>query len=231
MRWIFFFLLLCNLAAIAWHFLSGPKPPEVMTAPGAPLSAAVPEIRMLSEMPEPRRRPNPSEMAAPAVERSLCFMAGAFKDVAEAQQFIDRLAVLDVQAFVHTVELSSGEGYWVFLDPLANRDAARRRLIELQARGIDSYIIPRGALEDGISLGVFTRLDLAQARLDEMNKIGLAAKMQPIERAYRELWVMLGEGEQQKLGESAWLELLQENLSLQQRQNFCSDVASAKNFH
>lgn len=229
MRWIFWLLLLCNLAVLGWRFLAPQlRVPVVSTAPELPVSN-VPAIRLLSELPEvPPRR---STSAAAPVERSLCFMAGAFKDAAEAQVFIDRLAVLDVKAFVHPVDLSSGEGYWVVLDPLVNRDAARRSLIELQARGIDSYIIPRGELENGISLGVFTRIELAQARLDEMKNMGLAAKMQPIERSYRELWVMLGEGEQHKLGESVWLELLQENLSLQQRQNFCSDVASAKNIH
>jgi cell division septation protein DedD len=231
MRWIFWFLLLCNLVAFVWHLLQ-PGPPSVVLSRYAEPAMGVPEIRLMNELPEPPRPRYQSEPAAPTVvEHGLCFMAGGFKDTAEAQQFIDRLAVLDVKAFMHPVDLSSGEGYWVFLDPLTSRDAARRRLVELQARGIDSYIIPKGELENGISLGLFTRMDLAQARLDEMNKIGLPAKMQPIERSYRELWVMVGEGEQHKLGESAWLGLLQENLSLQQRQNFCSDVASAKNFH
>lgn len=229
MRWIFWFLLLCNFAMIAWRTLQ--PSPSYTYAKRAEPTTDVPQIRLLSELPESSRQRNRINPPVPAEERSLCFMAGAFKDAAEAQQFIDRLAVLDVKAFIHPVDLSTGEGYWVFLDPLANRDAARRRLVELQARGIDSYIIPKGELENGISLGLFTRMDLAQARLEEMNKIGLAAKMQPVDRSYRELWVMLGEGEQHKLGESAWNELLQENLSLQQRQNFCSDVASAKNFH
>lgn len=229
MRWIFWFLLLCNFAVIAWRTLQ--PSPSYRHAKRVEPTTHVPQIRLLSELPESSHQRNRINPPVPALERSLCFMAGAFKDAAEAQQFIDRLAVLDVKAFIHPVDLSTGEGYWVFLDPLANRDAARRRLVELQARGIDSYIIPKGELENGISLGLFTRMDLARARLDEMNKIGLAAKMQPVERSYRELWVMLGEGEQYKLGESTWIELLQENLSLQQRQNFCSDVASAKNFH
>jgi hypothetical protein len=229
MRWIFWFLLLCNLAALVWGFVSGPAEPPVVHV--TPASTAVEKIQLLSEIPASELRRNPAAQSVSPVERSLCYMAGAFTDTAEAQQFIDRLSVLDVRAFEHSVELSSGEGYWVFLDPLPNRDAARRRLVELQARGIDSYIIPKGELENGISLGVFTRLDRANARLEEMKNIGLDAKMQPIERSYRELWVMLGEGEQQKLGESVWLDLLQENPSLQQRQNFCSDVASAKNFH
>jgi cell division septation protein DedD len=210
MRWIFWFLLLCNLLAFGWRFWPG--------------SVSAPRV------PESSRKPKPAPPPGP-VGRSLCVMAGAFKDTADAQQFMDRLAVLDVEAFIHPVDLSAGEGYWVFLEPFANREVARRRLAELQARGIDSYIIPKGELENGISLGVFTRLDLAQARLNEVRKLDTSAKMQPIERSYREIWVMLGEGEEHKLAEAVWLDLLRENLSLQQRQNFCSAVASAKKFH
>lgn len=231
MRWIFWFLLLCNLAVLVWRLVADPGAASGLAAPAVPLPAEVAKLRLVSEIPPSELRRNPAPQSVAPVERSLCYMAGAFKDAAEAQQFIDRLAALDIRAFEHAVDLTSGEGYWVFLDPLANRDAARRRLVELQARGVDSYIIPKGELENGISLGVFTSLDRANARLEEMKSIGLDVKMQPIERSYRELWVMLGEGEQQKLGEAAWLALLQENPSLQQRQNFCADVASGKNFH
>ena len=142
-----------------------------------------------------------------------------------------RLAALDVISFEHAVDLPAGEGYWVYLQPLSNRDAARRRLAELHARGVDSYIIPKGELENGISLGVFTRRDLAEARLAELARLGLSAKLHNIERSYRELWVMLGEAEEHKLDESVWRSLAQENISLQRRQNLCSAVASAKNFH
>ena len=220
---------MCNLVTAVWHLLQ--PGPSSMPARHGVSTVDVPEIRLLRELPESSRQRHRSEPVSAPAERGLCYMAGGFKDTEEAQQFIDRLAVLDVKAFIHPIDLSSGEGYWVFLDPLNTRDAAHRRLVELHARGVDSYIIPRGELENGISLGLFTRMDLAQARLDEMSKIGLAAKIQPIERSYREIWVMLGEGEQHKLGESAWIGLLQENMSLQQRQNFCSDVASSKNFH
>ena len=234
MRWIFWFLLLSNGVLAIWN-LAGQKPLDTPPSPAestaqATVDASVKSLRLVSEMAAEDLQARSRDEAPPAAPQ-LCLMAGAFADVAAAEQFIARLAALDVAAFVHPVDLTAGEGFWVFLEPFGNREAARRRLAELQARGVDSYIIPKGELENGISLGVFTRLELAEARLAELAKLGLDAKMQNIERSYRETWVMLGAGEENKLGEEVWQQLLQENLALQQRQNFCSDVASAKNFH
>ena len=231
MRWIFWFLLLSNLVLLIWRLVFGSS---AQFAPGPSGSAPTPEapthIRLLSELDPQSLRPRVQPGETREI-RDLCIMVGAFQDAAEAQLFISRLAALDVAAYVHPVDLPAGANYWVYLQPLNNRDTARRRLAELQARGIDSYIIPKGELENGISLGVFTRRDLAEARLAELAGLGLDAKMQIIDRTYRELWVMLGSGEEHKLAEAVWLDLLQQYFSLQQRQNFCSDVASAKNFH
>lgn len=197
--------------------------------PSAPPVSA-PALTLLSELnpAQLKARREPDMVDAPA---ALCLMVGAFASQAEAREFMARLAALDVESFEHPVDLSAGEGYWVYQRPLANRDEARRRLAELQTRGVDSYIIPKGELENGISLGVFTRRDLAEARLEELKRLGLTVELHNIERSYREHWIMLGESEEHKLDESVWLALERENISLRRRQNLCSDVASAKNFH
>lgn len=197
-------------------------------APSVPPAAAR-QVALLSEL-DPgvvQARKDTAIVDQPA----LCLMVGAFASAMDASEFMMRLAALDVMSYEHPVDLSAGEGYWVYLRPSTNRDEARRRLAELQARGVDSYIIPKGELENGISLGVFTRRDLAEARLAELTRLGLSVNLHNIERSYREHWVMLGESEEHKLDESVWRSLLQENISLQRRQNLCSDVASTKNFH
>lgn len=232
MRWIFFFLIAANVALFIWQVFAHPgagsvQPRSEINAPRSSVDAD--PLVLLDEL-DPtavHERADKIVVEQPA----LCFMVGAFATSEDAQEFIARLAALDVSAFEHPVDLSAGEGYWVYLEPLSNREEARRRLAELQARGVDSYIIPKGELENGISLGVFTKRDLAEARLNELVKMGLAPKLHDIERSYRELWVMLGEAEEVKLDESVWQSLLQENISLRRRQNLCSDVASAKNFH
>lgn len=222
---------MANMAFPLWRMLSPAPSPHTEKAHHPPVVASsnMQSLQLLNEVSHVQMQ----RRAAPVVDQapSVCLMVGAFASVEEMQQFVLRLAALDVRAFEHAVELSAGEGYWVYLRPLVNRNEARRRLAELQARGVDSYIIPKGELENGISLGVFTRRDLAEARLAELSRQGLSPKLHNIERSYRELWVMLGEAEEHKLADSVWRSLMQENISLQRRQNLCSDVASAKNFH
>ncbi|MBC6906575.1 SPOR domain-containing protein [Saccharophagus sp. K07] len=233
MRWIVWFLLAANALLLIWSTLVAAPKKKHLDRPvteNVIASAPAETISLLNELdPQqmlPRAPPEPQTDA-----QSVCLMVGPFANSLEARQFSARLAALDVQSFEHSVDLPAGEGYWVYLEPLTNRDAARRRLAELQARGVDSYIIPKGELENGISLGVFTRRDLAEARVRELTKQGLTPKLQSVGRSYREIWVMLGQGEEFKIAETAWQSLMREHFSLQQRQNLCSDVASAKNFH
>jgi hypothetical protein len=208
---------------------AAPLPPgRESSAPSVP-SGSMRRVALLSELDSGVAQAR--KEAAVVDVPSLCLMVGAFASQVEARAFMMRLAALDVMSYEHPMDLSAGEGYWVYLQPMVNRDEARRRLAELQVRGVDSYIIPRGELENGISLGVFTRRDLAEARLAELKRLGFSADLHGIERSYREHWVMLGESEERKLDESVWRTLMQENISLQRRQNLCSDVASAKNFH
>ena len=232
MRWVFFLLLVANAAFFIGRALFAPPTSPTVTrgvSPTLVAPASTEQVTLLSELaPDAVRVRTEANVAE---NPSLCLMVGAFASQVDAQEFMTRLAVLDVASYEHPVDLSAGEGYWVYLPPFASRDEARRRLAELQARGIDSYIIPKGELENGISLGVFTRRDLAEARLAELKRLGLSVDLYSIERSHREHWVMLGESEEHKLDESVWLALLRENISLRRRQNLCSDVASAKNFH
>lgn len=229
MRWIFFLLITANVAFPLWRMLSPFPRIDVVPAQVPATPSEVKTLRLLNETGQVRVQ----KRAERANEQSptLCLMVGAFASVEEVRQFIARLAALDVIAFDYPVDLPAGEGYWVYLQPMSSREEARRRLAELQARGVDSYIIPKGELENGISLGVFTRRDLAESRLSELARLGLSPKLYNIERSYREHWVMLGIEEEHKLDDSVWRALMQENISLQRRQNLCSDVASAKNFH
>ncbi len=229
MRWVFFLLLAANAAFFAWKVLFVTDAHLVPAGEVKASPASAKSVALLSEL-APESMQARKEVAA-VESPPLCHMVGAFASQVEARAFIARLAALDVISYEYPLELSAGEGYWVYLPPLASRDEVRRRLAELQARGIDSYIIPKGELENGISLGVFTRRDLAEARLVELKRMGLPVALHNIERSYREHWVMLGESEEDKLDESVWRNLMKENISLRRRQNLCSAVASAKNFH
>ncbi|MFL0809966.1 MAG: SPOR domain-containing protein [Agarilytica sp.] len=158
--------------------------------------------------------------------KMLCDIVGPFESNEVAIDLIERLKAVDVSGEVKELVLPAGAGYWVYLDPLPNRREALRKLKELQVKRIDSYVIPKGDLANGISLGMFSKKSLSDAKVKSMTAIGLEPRVEEIERTYRELWVMLKPGEPSKMSQLTWDRVMEGIKDLQRRQNYCLDVAS-----
>ncbi len=83
----------------------------------------------------------------------------------------DRFAALKVKR--NTV----GEitGYWVFIPPLASREEANRKVVELQELGVKDYFIvsSSGPSPLAISLGTYRNEDAAKARLEALRARGV----------------------------------------------------------
>jgi len=232
MRAIFLFLATANLlvAGILW-FASDSKPDRPpLEAPE--LSTEAPQLRQIQELPESSRAVSPgdaealNDLAAVKAGPPLCNLLGPYADIPAAESAAERLTALDVEARVRALEVSDGPGYWVYLPPEPSERAALARLHELQARQIDSYIIPRGELAQGISFGMFSRDSLAQQRRDSLRELGYEARIREIERSHTETWVVVPLSQGRSLGDSLWRELLAEAPGLERRQNFCPGVAS-----
>ena len=226
MRFIFFLLLLANIALLIWRFTIGLPDRSSAQSHGVSAQSAILQGKSLRLVGEPEDLKFEVSQAGVSRSAPLCKMVGPFEQEQQAENFIERLAVLDVHARVHAMEVSAGPGYWVHFPAEPNRDKARRQLAELQSRGVDSYIIPKGELENGISVGVFSQRGSAQAKLAQLQAMGYKPKVLTIDRSHRELWVLLKEGDEQKIGESTWNTLIHKSFSLQEQENVCLDVAS-----
>lgn len=240
MRWIFFSLLIANFIAGVWGMLQpeGRASHAVSHTESKYAFEGVPALVMLSEVSvEPgialSERVISEIPVLPTAEgaeedegRRLCEILGPFDGELGASEMVERLRALDVHSEVRTLQLPAGPGYWVYLEPEPNRKAALRKLAELQSRGVDSYVIPKGDVENGISLGMFSKKELADSRMAEAERMGLQPRMQTIERTYREVWVMLNHQEDEKMSEISWSRVLEDKKMLQRRENFCLDVAS-----
>ncbi len=158
--------------------------------------------------------------------RMLCEMVGAFDEPQAAEDFVTRLAAIEIKSEVKEMELPAGSGYWVYLAPTATREAARSLLAQLQRNKVDSYIVPKGENENAISLGMFSKKSSSDARVAEVKALGMFPIVEEIERTYRELWVMLDPGEESKMSDISWDRMLEGLKNLQRRQNYCLDVAS-----
>jgi len=233
MRWIFMSLLAANLVLAGWYWWGGAD--EISVLPLVNTRGAAAGIDLLSEV-APRDRGGVAErrLRVPSEDAqdggALCSMVGPFKAMLPAEYFVEHLQALEVGSSVERLEVSSGAGYWVYQQPRASKKEALRRLHELQTAGLDSYVIPKGELENGVSFGFFSDRRGAEARLAEVQGLGYQVLLKEVARSYEEIWVVLVAPESAKIGDELWLTLLNREAGLEMRQNFCPGVAHEGKF-
>ncbi|NIB44595.1 SPOR domain-containing protein [Pseudomaricurvus alkylphenolicus] len=248
MRWIFISLVVVNLLLAGWMLFQRGMDGESATGSGA--STQLPretqvraasigdrlvmleELRKeeLQAMVAAKERLQLQDEAEAGSDQPLCALVGPFKALLPAEYFVEHLAALEIDAQVKTVEVPGEKGFWVYLPPESSRKAALRKLHEFQAKGVDSYVIPKGDLANGISFGLFNLEAGAKERLEEIRALGYPAETRAMQRTFEEIWVVLSAQEAQKVGEELWLELLNREEGLEMRQNFCPAVASGEKF-
>lgn len=221
MRWMFLWLVVLNLFYYVWHQQRAPlRVTEI--APLDMVQGSKRDIRLLSESTD---RPLRDVEVAQSVE-AVCLYLGSFEAMTDAYAVEQRLLSLDIQSRVQSMDAAAGIDYWVYLPPLASRQASLRQLRELQARKIDSYIITQGDLANGISLGIFARSDSAQSVMQRLRDAGYEPSLREITRAHRSFWVRISP-QSRRLADDALLQRLALDFKgLEQQLMPCEGVAS-----
>ncbi len=220
MRWMFLWFIVLNLFYYVWHQQQAPlRVTEV-----APLNlsqGSKRDIRLLSESSAPIRR----EVAEAQPVEAVCLFLGGFESKADASAVEQRLLSLDIQSRVQSMDAAGGVDYWVYLPPLASRQASLRQLRELQARKIDSYIITQGDLANGISLGIFPRSDSAQSVMQRLQDAGYEPSLRELTRAHRSFWVRISPQSRRLADDSVLQRLAFDFNGLEQQIMPCEGVA------
>ncbi len=119
----------------------------------------------------------------------VCWAAGPLLQPSDADHFEKRAKALASQVHTETLNVKTGEEFWVYLKPLASHKAALRKLRELQSQKIDSFIVTRGDFKNAISLGLFSKMESAERHKATLAKKGLEAQIEVRDRTRREFWV------------------------------------------
>jgi hypothetical protein len=234
MKLIFMALVFGNIAFFVAQWLGAAPPVEPSSSlrvMGQPLTglqtlvereakAKVPNKAAPKKVPEIIR---PSSSVANGMEQ--CQLIGPFAELLHAEYLVERLKGLEIIAFVRNIEIADGKNYWVYLKPEMSEKEALRKLYEVQAKAIDSYIIPTGELANGISFGQFSDNKAAQEQADKIRSQGYAAEIKEIPKSHSEVWVEIKEKGEQKINTEQWLDLLKEEKGIERRQNYCLSVA------
>ncbi len=173
MRTLFFILALANALFFAYSwFGSGARADSDAQIIGQQLDPG--KIRLLrpEQVITLTRKPEPPKAAAAVA--TVCLEWGGFAgaDAARAQQALDPLAL---GAKLTQRKQDDVAGFWVYIAPLASRQAATQKAAELKRLGVDDYfVVPDDPKwHNAISLGVFKTEDAAKARLAALRAKGV----------------------------------------------------------
>lgn len=226
MRWLFLLLLVLNLFYYVWHQQQAPlQVKEVETL--SLYKGGQQDIRLLSESkdnPVPRVLHQP----VPVSDAQACLFLGGLDREEHMKGVEQRLLALNIQSSIQGLDAAAGVDYWVYLAPLASRQASLRQLKELQARKIDSFLISQGDLQNGISLGIFPRLDSAESVMTRLKEAGYEPLMRELPRSHRDYWIRVEVESRRLVDDSLLAALVRDFPGLQHKIMPCQGVASGE---
>jgi hypothetical protein len=233
MRAIFITLVVINIAVFAgqWFLRTSVEPSP--SIPAAPILSGS-SLQLLAETeqqaPAARRAAEEKVLAASVDPSGMCSMIGPYGQLLRAEYLVERLHAIGVGSQIRSIEVPDGVGFWVHLPPEISEQEALRRLHEVQAKNIDSYLIPSGELARGISLGMFNERSTAEARIREIREQGYHSEIREVIRTISETWVVLPIAEAEKVDPETWMDALRQQSGLEKRQNYCLGVAPDEKF-
>lgn len=160
--------------------------------------------------------------------KELCVMIGPFTDVGkdgnviESGQVKERLKALGLSAEVKNIDIEDAPDYWVIVSPAENKKAALQTLHELQAKNIESYLIPQGDMANAISLGVYGQEANAAKQKEEMSLLGYPIEMRTKTHFLKEQWLVLSGDSAARLGDEIWLGIQEDFPDLEKRPGYCT---------
>lgn len=187
MRWVFFCLLILNVVYLVYSLVSNAVPQQRRAQPVVAASAAPERLVLLSEV----APGTPPQVAATAALPALCPVVGPWADRAAADQAARSLRSSGYSLQIKEVSVAVDRLHWVFLPAQASRDEALRLLRELQAKGVDSFVVSDGADANSISLGYFSSADSARGLMVKMQTAGYPAEVRETARQSLEYWLQV----------------------------------------
>ena len=122
-----------------------------------------------------------------------CLIFDPFVSYEDAETIANRIRNQGGRVHIEEQVISREPDYLVYIEPASSREMAQRMLRELKGQSIDSYIIADGTLADGLSVGVFPKLALAQAKKRRVADLGYEVNLAPLGQPRTVYWVLYNE--------------------------------------
>jgi len=199
MRWVFVGVIALNLLYLGWQLAAAEEALPVEQEGITSVAKKFPStLRLLAERAE---RVSPPAVVADARPVEGCPAVGPFANDADADRVAKSLAAHHIDSSAVRIGRVGAPLYWVYLPPLSTRQGAMRKLRELQAKGIDSFVVTEGADMNAISLGSFASHDSALGVRSRMYASGYEVGIREQTQDIRQVWVVLADPHAQGFAE------------------------------
>lgn len=191
MRWIFIGVVVLNLGYLIWHFQGQAGNGEVRPAASGEVAAEFPRaLRLVGEQGAAGDAFVAADSGSAVI--SGCPAIGPLTE-ADATFVTGALTERGFPAEVRQVGVTAATVFWVYLPPAATREAALRKLRELHARSIDSFVVSEGEFDRAISLGSFQSKASAVGVQMRLKAAGYQAEIREQVKDVQQTWVVLSE--------------------------------------
>lgn len=226
MRWAIVLVLAANIGAWLWFTQVLSKTASQSKPAPAASSAAIGELRLLSE--------NVPEAVIPEVSKDVeqprgCWLYGPLlmAEVRSAEAFISQQTG---QALLFQRTVTTTTDYWVYLSASTSERELTRVLEELKSSGYDSFVYSEGELAGKIALSLERELEAAKQQQQYFIDLGYAAEIYEMPGYIVEHWVATN-GAIDEEQEDALSEIVKRTLpSAKFSEKSCEEVASHGDF-
>lgn len=250
MRGIVFGLLFTNLVYLAWNIFVPTATEQRLPSPAAQMGESV---RLVSEASSEQLRQYPAQQDAPALqdapaqslaqsadeivtEQALyCAQIGPFRNEEDAQNFANTYAQR-MNLAVEVRQVPAAPDYRVFLPPFASRELAISTQETLRAAfaankfSIDTYLVPRGELENSIALGLFSEQSNALNVQRQMQGLGYQVVVRTEEKQASEAWVLATDVESEAQFTQQWTQMRLSRSYIDAGEKLCETIAHTPQF-
>lgn len=147
------------------------------------------------------------------------------------QVFMARVRSLGTNAYIGEETTQQPGAVMLYISPYPSFRLAQIELNELNAAGVDGFIIADGDMENGISVGVFNSEENIQQRNSELGALGyeLQRYQYMVDRSVYAVNIPVLS--QARIDPQSWVEIQRDFPQLTSQQNSCWEVASTLNFN
>lgn len=244
MRGIVFGLIFTNLAYLAWNVF---VPAAAERRAPVPFLDTGSGVLLISEVSEEQLQRVPAQQVAsvqlpeeegtlPAEEQArYCAEIGPFRNEEDARNFTsthgERMSLT-----VDMRQVPASPDYRVFLPPFASRELASSTLETLRAvfannnLAIDTYLVPRGDLENSIALGLFSEQSNALNVQRQMQSLGYQVVVREEEKTVTQAWVLAADVESALDFQQQWAQMRLSRSYIEAGEKLCETIAHTPQF-